>query len=219
VSDGGTTFRVRVAAKPQIDLEAPALPSEAQVTSSNSTSAEIAFVAPGDDGTMGKVDRYDIRYLVGDTMNDGNFDTAIMVTANVPPATAGDIQTFTIDGLLPETTYAVGIRAIDDCHNQSSLATLVFTTPERAIGEVDACFVATAAYGSLMAGDVAMLRRFRDGVLRKTALGELAVEAYYTFGPAVAGMIGESELLRATSRRALAPVVSKVRGFAFGDGR
>jgi len=59
----------------------------------------------------------------------------------------------------------------------------------------------------------------RDGVLRKSAIGELAVEAYYTFGPAIAGMIGESELLRATSRRALAPVVSKVRGFAFGDGR
>ena len=84
---------------------------------------------------------------------------------------------------------------------------LEFTTPERAYGEVDACFIATAAYGSPLAAEVQMLRGVRDSLLRKSVLGELAVEAYYTFGPAAAGVISESELLRATARELIAPIV------------
>ena len=62
-----------------------------------------------------------------------------------------------------------------------------------------------------MANDVEALRRFRDVYLKSTALGELAVETYYTFGPPVAGVVGESELLRATARTALTPIVKAVR--------
>jgi hypothetical protein len=56
-----------------------------------------------------------------------------------------------------------------------------------------------------------MLRRFRDLMLQSTVLGELAVEAYYTFGPAVAGVVGEYELLRATARAVIDPVVRTVK--------
>ena len=85
----------------------------------------------------------------------------------------------------------------------------------REVAEVDWCFVATAAYGSVMANDVEMLRRFRDSILERTVFGELAVETYYTFGPAVAGVIGESDLLRATARTVLAPIVQAVRQLAY----
>ena len=84
-------------------------------------------------------------------------------------------------------------------------------TGEREVGTVDACFVATAAYGSVLANDVTVLRSFRDSVLSTSVMGELAVQAYYTFGPALAGVIGESELLRATARTALVPVVERLR--------
>ena len=107
----------------------------------------------------------------------------------------------------------MGIRAFDDCRNTGDIQMTSFKTPARAIGEVDACFVATAAYGSVMAADVQMLRHMRDSVLRKSVLGELAIETYYTFGPAVAGVVGESELLRATAREALEPIVRFVRAF------
>jgi hypothetical protein len=63
----------------------------------------------------------------------------------------------------------------------------------------------------MLANDVSVLRSFRDSVLSKSILGELGVQAYYTFGPALAGMIGESDLLRATARTALEPVVDRVR--------
>jgi hypothetical protein len=59
------------------------------------------------------------------------------------------------------------------------------------------------------------LRTFRDRVLRSTVLGELAHEAYYTFGPALSGAIGESDVLRATARAMLDPLVSWARAFRF----
>ena len=71
--------------------------------------------------------------------------------------------------------------------------------------------MATAAYGSVMANDVEALRHFRDTFLETSALGELAVETYYTFGPPVAGVVGSSELLRATARDGLAPIIAWVR--------
>ena len=51
--------------------------------------------------------------------------------------------------------------------------------------------------------------------LRTNALGELGVEAYYTFGPLVAAPVGESELLRATARTMFRPLVDRVRRLAF----
>jgi hypothetical protein len=66
-----------------------------------------------------------------------------------------------------------------------------------------------------MANDVAMLRRFRDLFLRRSVLGELVTESYYTFGPPMAQVVGESELLRATARDALAPIVGRVRESSF----
>ena len=59
-------------------------------------------------------------------------------------------------------------------------------------------------------GEVAL----RDSLLRKTVLGELFVQAYYTFGPPLAGVVGESDLLRATARAALHPVVDFVKRYA-----
>jgi hypothetical protein len=112
---------------------------------------------------------------------------------------------------LPETEYTVAVRAFDDCHNTSAITTVSFTTADRQVGQVDACFIATAAYGSVLANDVEMLRRFRDRMLKRSVIGELAVETYYTFGPAVAGVVGESDLLRSTARSFLAPVVRWVR--------
>ncbi len=212
VSVDGNTFRIRLTSRPQVDFDPPALPGEAQVVSATQNEARIAFLAPGDDGAIGKVQKYEIRYRVGEAMTSDNFESATLVAGRITPGVAGTVQSFTIPNLLPATDYSVGIRAVDDCRNASEIATLDFTTPERGVGEVDACFVATAAYGSVLAGEVDMLRRFRDVVMKKTAFGELAVEAYYTFGPTLAGLIGESDLLRATARDVLQPVVSKVRG-------
>ena len=211
-SKGGQLFRVRVDARPEPDLIAPAAPGAMAVVDTQAGGATLSFIAPGNDGTVGTVAGYDVRYRVGDApITSADFDTAneAMYTGEV--VTAGQLQTLVVANLLPETQYSFAVRAFDNCRNTSSLTTVAFTTAPRKLGEVDACFIATAAYGSLLANDVEMLRRFRDRMLRRSVLGELAVETYYTFGPAVAGLIGESDLLRSTARDALAPLVRWVR--------
>ncbi|HEX3476819.1 MAG TPA: fibronectin type III domain-containing protein [Kofleriaceae bacterium] len=211
-SKDGQLFRVRVDARTEPDMIAPGPPGAMAVVDTQSGGATLSFTAPGDDGMLGTVTGYDVRYRVGTTpIGDADFDAANEARFTARIVKAGELQTLVVANLLPETPYSFAVRAFDDCHNTGNATTVMFTTAPRKLGEVDACFIATAAYGSVMANDVEMLRRFRDRMLRHTALGELAVETYYTFGPTVAGLIGESDLLRSTARDALAPLVRWVR--------
>ncbi len=215
VTDPDGDYRARVKLRLEFDYVAPANPAQLAVEATSRT-ATVRFLAPGDDNTTGKVKGYEIRYRAGgEEITAENWGEALAYPGAPMPLDSGSLQSFDITGLLPETEYTVGIRALDDCHNQSEIRSISFITPERAIGEVDACFVATAAYGSALAADVTMLRHVRDSMLRKTVLGELAVQTYYTFSPAVAGMIGESDLLRWTAREVLVPVVRFVRELRF----
>jgi hypothetical protein len=217
VSDGGDMFRVRVRAHQEIDAVPPATPQGLTVSAVTSGSATLSFLAPGDDGNVGRVRRYDVRFRVVDDdpanlITEANFDASPQLPIDVAVGDPNTPTTIQLDKLLPSTTYSIGIRAIDNCRNPGPVAVAKIETLDRAVGEVDACFIATAAYGSSMANDVESLRSFRDRVLRSTALGELAVETYYTLGPAFASVIGESELLRSTARGMIKPVVDKLRG-------
>ncbi|MDQ3334846.1 MAG: fibronectin type III domain-containing protein [Myxococcota bacterium] len=215
VDDQSTPYRVRVTARPELDFIAPAQPNNAEINTLTTSSAVVEFSAPGDDGLVGRVRGYEIRYVAGSTLTEDNFASGIELKPDLVVGEPGTLQEFPINGLLFDTEYTVGIRAYDDCRNTGKVALVTFRTPERLSGEVDACFVATAAYGTVLAHDVEMLRRFRDFMLQSTVLGELAVEAYYTFGPAIAGAVGESELLRATSRAVLDPIVRTVKVLRF----
>jgi hypothetical protein len=206
-------FRVRVDARSERDYDPPSNPGSMVVTDPRSNAATVSFQAPGDDGVLGKVRGYEVRYVVGaGPINEDNFGAANEVSFDADVVPSGASQALVIKNLLPETEYTVAVRAFDDCHNTSAVTSTTFSTTERAFGEVDACFVATAAYGSMLANDVEMLRRFRDNLLKRSVLGELAVQSYYTFGPAVAGVVGESDLLRSTARDLLGPLVDRVRG-------
>jgi hypothetical protein len=212
-SKDGQMFRVRVNARSEQDSTAPRAPGDMVITDAQANTATLTFVAPGDDDLAGAVTGYEVRYLVGDvSLTEANFDAAGELSFTGELVASGQPQILTVRNLLPETEYTVAVRAFDNCHNTSRVTAVTFTTPARPIGSVDACFVATAAYGSVLVNDVEMLRRFRDMVLRKTVLGELAVEAYYTFGPPVAGVVGESDLLRETARDVLTPIVAWARG-------
>jgi hypothetical protein len=73
------------------------------------------------------------------------------------------------------------------------------------------CFIATAAYGSAMAPEVATLRRFRDRHLMTNAPGRAFVAFYYRHSPALADAIAPHDAARATVRAALWPVVFAVK--------
>ena len=211
VTDGVAMYRVRVSATPVLDNLPPAAPLELDATSIGDGAASLRFLAPGDDGQIGKVAGYEVRLRADSELTVDNFSASMPVTATIVPADPGKLQTFDVSGLLPSTDYWVGVRAFDKCHNPGAIVVTRFTTADRKIGEVNACFIATAAYGSTMANEVELLRHVRDSLLRSSVLGELAIETYYTFGPAVAGVVGESELLRATARQVLTPVIAWVK--------
>ena len=209
VSDGANMYRLRVTVGPDDPSRVPTAPDELTATHVTSSDATLTFIAPGISGAA--VTGYDIRVQANTPITDDNFAQATAITTKVDPALPGALQTIDIPGLLPLTDYWIGIRAFDGCDNTGPLAIVHVTTSDRESGTVDACFVATAAYGSILANDVELLRHFRDTWLETNVVGELGVEAYYTFGPAFAGVVGESNLLRTTARDLLAPIVHLLR--------
>lgn len=73
------------------------------------------------------------------------------------------------------------------------------------------CFVATAAFGSPTNEEVQTLRRFRDEVLERSALGRCFIRSYYRVSPPLANLIAGSPRGRAIVRWLLRPVVAGCR--------
>ena len=75
----------------------------------------------------------------------------------------------------------------------------------------EGCFIATAAYGTPFCAELDLLRAFRDQNMKRTALGRYGIRLYYLLSPPIAWVVGRSSLLRFAVRRALSPVVKRLR--------
>ena len=73
------------------------------------------------------------------------------------------------------------------------------------------CFIATAAFGSKIEPQVALLSLFRDEHLLTNKAGKLFVRTYYTYSPHIADFIAEHDILRSLIRAGLYPLI----GFAW----
>jgi hypothetical protein len=207
VSGDDGLYKVRVTVSPSNDAEPPATVSGLVVDTITATSASFRFIAPGDDGMTGQAAEYEIRRSNAVVLTAENFESqGLEVVERLPIQEPGSTVSFELTDLHPETRYFVGVRAKDECQAAGGATIVELVTPAAEGGEVDACFVATAAWGSLLEQQVGPLRRFRDRILRKQVLGEIFVQAYYTFGPAVAEVIEPSEALRGLARSGLTPV-------------
>jgi hypothetical protein len=69
------------------------------------------------------------------------------------------------------------------------------------------CFIATAAYGSMMEPHVKILRDFRDRFLLHNLVGKGFVRLYYSHSPPIADFIRKHDNLRAVVRVSLLPLV------------
>jgi hypothetical protein len=129
---------------------------------------------------------------------------ALMVPTGGAPGSPVDVD---FGGLSPSTHYWVGVRAVDGCNRDGPPAAADFTTTRTNFTQLQGgCFVATAAWGSALAPEVAALRRVRDGLLPKSGLFVAASNLYYRSGPAAAALLARSDTARALARQLIGPV-------------
>jgi uncharacterized repeat protein (TIGR02543 family) len=70
------------------------------------------------------------------------------------------------------------------------------------------CFIATAAYGTPMAGEIQILRELRDEYLLTNPVGQALVDIYYRVSPPIAEFITEHAGLKPIVRVGLVPAVA-----------
>jgi hypothetical protein len=69
------------------------------------------------------------------------------------------------------------------------------------------CFIATVAYGSPLADEVSVLRKFRDERLIRSKAGRTIILIYNFFGPIGAVVVSRSLWLKKLTRILLKPVI------------
>lgn len=144
-------------------------------------------------------------FFAGVPANAAEIDTVELV---IPTSgTTGSMVEVDFGGLIPETKYYVGIRAVDVCNAPGPIATASLETTAIHFTTVSPCFVATAAYGTPLASEIGALRRFRDRHLMNSAPGRALVKFYYKVGPSLAAQLREHEWLRSATRIVLTPFV------------
>jgi hypothetical protein len=107
------------------------------------TSITLYWTAPGDNGQSGTAATYDIRYSVL-LITESNWDNAVQVANEPTPQSAGNSESFTIEGLEPNTTYYFAVKAGDEVPNWSDVSnvvarsTLQENTPPATIADLSA---------------------------------------------------------------------------------
>ncbi len=213
------TQRVTLEVRDCAPHDAPAMPGE--VGTQPSTDTKHSHEWGGLHFTVGAsvlpIAKYDVRFSASPITTDDpetfvrafhavtadQTMTGLVVPTGQPPGTAVDVD---FGGLQPRTHYWVAVRAVDVCNVVSPFAVAELTTTRTNFTQLSGCFVATAAWGSALAPQVAALRQVRDRLLGQNALFTAGAELYYRSGPAAAEVLRRSDTARALTRTLLGPV-------------
>ena len=218
ISDGpGGPARVHLVEVPcsQLDcsrVSAPEAPRVDEPTAVQAaTSATFSFRQASDNEAP--VIAYELRYAIPSssfTLDESTFSR--WTPAPAPAVSApGTVTPVTLAGLVPQTEYAVGLRARGAC-GWSGTSFIRVRTGKMAFVKLSGCVVATAAYGSELAPDVALLRRQRDWAAERSGLVTLAGLLYARSAPPLAALVGRSGTLRAAVRSLMRPAMAADRG-------
>lgn len=130
------------------------------------------------------------------------------------PDWEGTETTCTLYGLDDLITYYFVSRAYDIYGNESENSVELSTSDGGATltvsdgGGGGGCFIATAAFGSLIEPHVRLLCQFRDHFLLTNTPGKTFVRLYYTYSPPIADFISVHESLRMIVRWSLFPLIA-----------
>ncbi|MEW6555822.1 MAG: Ig-like domain-containing protein [Elusimicrobiota bacterium] len=109
---GGTTV--------QVDHTAPAgISNLTALTGTLEGEITLKWTAPGDDGTVGTVSGYLVKYATAPVTTNTFYNATSVGGELIPPLPSGSEQLSTITGLTPSATYYFAIKAQDDKNNWS----------------------------------------------------------------------------------------------------
>jgi hypothetical protein len=166
---------------------------------STPTLQSSAFSDP-DMGDTHAASQWQIRTILGsyssDLVFDSGADTIDLTSITVP---SGRLSSY--------ATYDWHVRYEDNHGAWSDWSAETSFTTSGLTGLTRWCFIATAAYGTPMAGEVQILREFRDEYLLTNPPGRAFVDFYYRVSPPMAEFITEHPSLKPIVRVGLAPAV------------
>ncbi len=98
------------------DVTAPAAIS--LTASSLENNVKLEWIAPGDDGNIGTIARYELRYSTAPITQD-NWLQATNIPANIIPASAGSPQILFVENITLASNFYFAIKAFDEANNAS----------------------------------------------------------------------------------------------------
>lgn len=132
VQSTGTRFSSAFSESVGVSVPGPVPPGaidDLTVSTLTDSSVVLSWTASGDDGEIGQASSYELRGSRA-PIDEGNFESALLVPGLDPPGLSGVQQGVFIDSLEAETSYFFALRTFDDAGLRSEISNVVeFTTP------------------------------------------------------------------------------------------
>ncbi len=157
--------------------------------------------------TIGAANKYDIQAVVTHEVGHllGLAHSSVTAATMIDGTVFYNVAHAIGDGILLRTVH------VDDINGLTILYPLDYVSTGVA-GTSGGCFIATALYGSSLAGEVEVLSDFRDRYLVSSESGRKFVELYYRVSPPAARFIERHPALRKLLRVQMTPFVRVVAG-------
>jgi hypothetical protein len=146
------------------------------------------------------------------TQTESSTSTTIETTEGTNSTTTESSATSTLTSI--ESSNTTSVETTEETSSTSTVLPISTESQPPVPPRPPGCVIATAAYGSSEAPEVAYMRHVRDGMIGSTPAGRILVDFfnafYYSWSPSLAGIIFASEFLRAGFRVLLLPLLAIV---------
>jgi hypothetical protein len=109
---------------PTVDITAPGKIGDLRAASTNLTSIDLSWSAPGDNGYAGTATGYDLR-VANAPIKESNWAAATQLNGEPAPAASGTPENFSATGLLCGRSHYFAIKTTDDAANTSTLSNVL----------------------------------------------------------------------------------------------